>query len=84
MQAKRHGPSYEVIVAVNESAGTVLIGHANGDNHTTKALKVNGFTEITVDGKKASMRDLKKGMLVEVTLGGDADEAAALAASHVH
>ncbi len=69
---------------MNERAQTVLVGHAHGSNHTTKLLKVNGFTEITVDGSKATLRDLKKGMMVEVTQGGDADEAAALAASHVH
>ena len=83
-QARKHPPSYEVIVSVNESAGTVVIGHAHGNNHSTKLLKIDKFTEITVDGQKAAIHDLKKGMMVDVTLGGDADIAATLQASHVH
>jgi hypothetical protein len=80
---KKHKASYEVIASVDEGAGTVLIGHANSSNRTTKSLKVTKFTDITVDGQKATLHDLKKGMMVEVTQGGDADEAAALKASHV-
>jgi hypothetical protein len=82
--AKKREPSYEVIVSVNEAAGTVVIGHAHGNNHSTKSLKIDKFTEITVDGQKAAIHELKAGMMVDVTLGGDADVAATLVATTVH
>ncbi len=71
---------YEDITAVDEGAKTVSIGHKNGKDHSIKALKVNTFTEITLDGQKATLHDLKPGMKVDVTNDSD-DVAAALTAT---
>ena len=43
---------------------------------------MNFFTEITVDGQKATLHDLKPGMKVDVTNDSD-DVAAAITATHV-
>ncbi len=72
---------YEDITAVNEGAKTVTIGHKNGKDHSEHAVTVNFFTEITVDGQKATLHDLKPGMKVDVTNGTD-NIASALEATH--
>jgi len=79
---KHRKSQYEDITAVDEAAKTVTIGHKNGKDHSTEALTVNTFTEITVDGQKATLHDLKPGMKVDV--GRDSDNvAASLTATHV-
>ena len=70
-------------MAVNESSKMVRIGHEHGKDHSEKAVKVTNFTEITVDGQKATLHDLHKGMMVNVDLEAD-DVAAALDAKHVN
>ena len=75
-------PQYEDITAVDEGAKTVTVGHKNGKDHSTEALKINDFTEITVDGQKATLKDLKPGMKVDVDRESD-DIASTLTATHV-
>jgi hypothetical protein len=59
------------------TATSVTISEANG----SKTLQINQFTEITVNGQKATVADLKPGMTVNVTLGTDASKASRIAAS---
>src|SRR5207248_9934656 len=40
------------------------------DDKTARALTVNQFTEITLNGQKATLADLKPGMSVSVVLSG--------------
>ncbi len=45
-----------------------------------KSFKLTPFTEVTLRGQKASLADLKPGMLVSVTLGTDPTTASRIAA----
>ena len=86
VQAKRHHShpnAYHVIKTVNEKTQTVTIGTEHSKDHSEKALKVNGFTEITVDGLKATLHDLHPGMMVQVDEDAD-NVAAALDAQHTN
>ncbi|HVF72670.1 MAG TPA: hypothetical protein VM940_13785 [Chthoniobacterales bacterium] len=48
---------------------------------TTKTLGITQFTEITVNGQKATAAELKAGMGVNVTLGTDPTKAARINAT---
>ena len=48
---------------------------------TTKTLGINQFTEITVNGQKATAAELKPGMGVTVTLGTDPSKASRIVAT---
>lgn len=50
------------------------------DNKTTKTLTVTQFTEITVNGQKATVAELKPGMTVSITLGTDPTRASRIIA----
>jgi hypothetical protein len=41
------------------------------EDKTTKTLTINKFTEIIVNGQKATAADLKPGMIVSIILGTD-------------
>ena len=69
-----HGPT---ISSVTGNAITV------SDKDTTKTLTVTQFTEITVNGQRASVADLKPGMTVSVTIGTDPSRAARINATGV-
>ena len=69
-----HGP---VISSVNANAITV------SDKNTTRTLTVTQFTEITLNGQRASIADLKPGMTVSVTIGTDPSRAARITATGV-
>jgi hypothetical protein len=69
-----HGP---VISSVTGNAITV------SDKNTTRTLTVTQFTEITLNGQRASIADLKPGMTVSVTIGTDASRAARINATGV-
>jgi hypothetical protein len=62
-----HGP---VISSVTGNAITV------SDGKTTKTLTVTQFTEINVNGQRATIADLKPGMTADVTLATDPARAA--------
>ena len=69
-----HGP---VISSVTGSAITV------SDKNTTRTFTVTQFTEITLNGQRASIADLKPGMTVSVTIGTDPARAARINATGV-
>jgi hypothetical protein len=66
-----------VISSVTGNAITV------SDQNTTRTLTITQFTEITVNGQRASIVDLKPGMTVSVTLGTDPSRAARINATGV-
>jgi len=70
-------PAYHqpVISSVTGNAITV------SDQNTTRTLTITQFTEITVNGQRASIADLKPGMTVSVTLGTDPSRAARINAT---
>jgi hypothetical protein len=47
----------------------------------TKTLTINQFTEINVNGRKATVAELKPGMIVNVTIGTDATKASRINAT---
>ena len=51
------------------------------EGKTSKTLGINQFTEITVNGQKATATDLKPGMGVTVTLGTDPTKASRINAT---
>ena len=53
------------------------------DQNTTRTLTITQFTEITVNGQRATISDLKPGMTVSVTLGTDPSRAARINATGV-
>src|SRR5438046_10562245 len=76
---KKATPAYHqpVISSVTGNAITV------SDQNTTKTLTITQFTEITVNGQRASIADLKPGMTVSVTIGMDPSQAGRITATGV-
>ena len=70
---------YEVIDAVNPTVGTLSMHHVGGLARRDRTLTINGFTDVTVGGRKATVADLKPGMRVNYTLGGDGTQLASIA-----
>ncbi|SRR6266496_1093370 len=72
-------PVYQqpVIASVTGNAITV------SEQKTTRTFTVTQFTEITVNGQRASIADLKPGMTVSVTLGMDPTHASRILATGV-
>jgi len=72
-------PAYQqpVIASVTGNAITV------SEQKTTRTFTVTQFTEITVNGQRASIADLKPGMTVSVTLGMDPTHASRILATGV-
>jgi hypothetical protein len=64
-----------VITSVTATSITVTEGK------TAKTLAINQFTEITVNGQKATATDLKPGMEVTITLGTDPSKASRINAT---
>jgi hypothetical protein len=63
------------ITSVTPSSVTIT------EDKATKTFAINQFTEITVNGQKAAITDLKPGMNVTVTLGTDPTKASRITAS---
>lgn len=63
------------IVAVSANSITVK------DAQSSKTLTIDQFTEITVNGRKATVAELKPGMGVTVTLGTDPAKASRINAT---
>ncbi len=82
-EQQTQGSAFHMIKAVNESAKTVSVGTENNKDQTLKVLKVTTFTEITVDGQKATLHDLQPGMKVDLDMESD-NEAKTLDATHVN
>ena len=51
------------------------------EEKVTKTLIINQFTEITVNGQRATIADLKPGMTVSITLGTDPTKASRINAT---
>jgi len=66
---------HPVIASVTATSITVT------EEKTTKTLTINQFTEINVNGQRATVADLKPGMGVSVTLGADATKASRINAT---
>ena len=58
----RPSPPKTVVLEVSATAVTI------SDNLGSKTLNVTPFTEIIVNGQKAALADLRKGMVVDVAL----------------
>jgi hypothetical protein len=76
---KKATPTYQqpVIASVTGNAITV------SEQKTARTFTVTQFTEITVNGQRASIADLKPGMTVSVTIGVDPSRAARINATGV-
>jgi hypothetical protein len=68
-------PEQPMISAVAGNTITVI------DNKTAKTLTVTQFTEITVNGQKATMAELKPGMVVSIVLGSSPTQASRITAT---
>jgi hypothetical protein len=66
---------HPVISSVTANSITVT------EDKITKTLTINQFTEITVNGQRATAAELKPGMTVNVTLGTDATKASRINAT---
>ena len=51
------------------------------EEKTTKTLAIDQFTEINVNGRRATAAELKPGMMVNVTLGTDPSKASRINAT---
>lgn len=51
------------------------------ENKATKTFTITQFTEINMNGQKASVTDLKPGMTVSVTMGTDPSRASRISAT---
>jgi hypothetical protein len=72
-------PAYHqpVISSVTSNAITV------SDQKTTRTFTVSQFTEISLNGQRATFADLKPGMTVNVTIGTDPTRASRINAEGV-
>jgi predicted double-glycine peptidase len=76
---KKETPTHHdtVISSVTGNAVTVT------DEKTTRTFTITQFTEINVNGQKATIADLKPGMTVSITIGIDPSRASRVNASGV-
>jgi hypothetical protein len=72
-------PAYHPPVISNVTANAITVSEPN----TTRTFMVTQFTEITVNGQRATIADLKPGMTVSVTIGVDPSRAARINATGV-
>lgn len=73
------------VPAYHQPAISSVTGNAItvSDQNTTRTLTITQFTEISVNGQRASIADLKPGMTVSITLGMDPSRAARINATGV-
>ena len=73
------------VPAYHQPAISSVTGNAItvSDKNTTRTLTITQFTEISVNGQRASIADLKPGMTVSITLGTDPSRAARINATGV-
>ena len=76
---KKATPAYQPPVISNVTGNAITVSEPN----TTRTFMVTQFTEITVNGQRASIADLKPGMTVSVTIGVDPSRAARINATGV-
>jgi hypothetical protein len=82
-KGRKHKPT--PVPAYHQPAISSVTGNAItvSDKNTTRTLTMTQFTEITVNGQRASIADLKPGMTVSITLGTDPSRAARINATGV-
>ena len=68
-------PKAPIIASVTPTAITVT------EDKTTKTFTITQFTEINVNGQRATVADVKPGMTVNVTIGMDPSKASRIVAS---
>ena len=76
---KKATPAYQTPVISSVTGNAITVSEPN----TTRTFMVTQFTEITVNGQRASIADLKPGMTVSVTIGVDPSRAARINATGV-
>jgi hypothetical protein len=75
-------PSHQETVISNVSANVITVTtktvtyKGRVENQTSRNFVVTKFTEINVNGQRATVSDLKPGMKVNVTIGTDPSQAA--------
>ena len=74
-------PPYDAIQSVDTTAGTIVVGHVNSKDTSTKTYKINQFTEIQVNGEKGTITSLQAGMKVAVSEGSETGSAGRVVAS---
>jgi hypothetical protein len=76
---KKATPAYQAPVISSVTGNAITVSEPN----TTRTFMVTQFTEITVNGQRASIADLKPGMTVSVSIGVDPSRAARINATGV-
>jgi hypothetical protein len=56
-------PRYQAVITTVTPAGITIT-----ENNATRTFAVRRFTEVTIDGKRATAAELRPGMMVSVTL----------------
>jgi len=76
---KKATPLYHRPVISSVTANTVTMS----DQQTTRTFTVSQFTEINLNGQRATIVDLKPGMTVNITIGTDPTRASRINAEGV-
>jgi hypothetical protein len=74
---KKEPPVVHVPTIASVTATSITVT----EEKTTKTVAINQFTEITVNGQKATVAELKPGMGVTLTLGTDPTKASRINAT---
>jgi hypothetical protein len=72
-------PKYHSSVISSVTGNTITVTHEK----VTRAFTITRFSEITVNGQRATIADLKPGMIVSVTIGVDPSQASRVVATGV-
>jgi hypothetical protein len=72
-------PKYHPPVISGVTGNTITVT----EEHVTRAFTITRFSEITVNGQRATITDLKTGMTVTVTIGMDPSQASRVVATGV-
>lgn len=76
---KASSPKYQPPVISSVTGNTITVTQEK----TTRAFTITRFSEVTVNGQKATIADLKPGMTVSVTIGVDPSQASRVVATGV-
>jgi hypothetical protein len=76
---KKATPAYQPPVIASIAGNAITVS----EQKTARTFTVTQFTEITVNGQRASIAELKPGMTVNVTIGMDPSRAARINATGV-
>jgi hypothetical protein len=78
-QKKKATQAYQQPVIASVAGNAITVS----EQKTARTFTVTQFTEISVNGQRASIADLKPGMTVNVTIGVDPSRAARINATGV-